>query len=156
MPAIANQPTTPRSAPLWRRFAALGYDSLILMALSMGYGALITSVKVALGSSGNDYHPMLQSPLYFLGWMGVLVGFFLYSWCRAGQTIGMRAWRLQVITQDSSTQKLSLKQAVLRCLLGSIGFMLLGAGYWYAWLNPHGDTWHDKLTHTKVVLVPKT
>ncbi|HMU67228.1 MAG TPA: RDD family protein, partial [Cellvibrionaceae bacterium] len=68
----AHQSSPPRSAPLWRRFAALGYDSLILMALSMGYGALITSVKVALGTPGHDYQPMLKSPLYFLGWLSVL------------------------------------------------------------------------------------
>ena len=57
MPTSANQSSPTRSAPLWRRFAALGYDSLILMALSMGYGALITSVKVALDTPAKTISP---------------------------------------------------------------------------------------------------
>lgn len=145
----------PRSAPLWRRFAALGYDSLILMALSMGYGALITSVKVAFGTPGNDYRPMLQSPLYFIGWMSVLIGFFLYSWCRSGQTIGMRSWRIQLISQVPNAKMVSIKQALLRCLFGSLGLLCIGAGYWYRLFNREGHTWQDVMTQTSVVLIPK-
>ncbi|HRH78562.1 MAG TPA: RDD family protein [Cellvibrionaceae bacterium] len=155
MPTSANQSPPTRSAPLWRRFAALGYDSLILMALSMGYGALITSVKVALGTPGQDYQPMLHSPLYFLGWLLVLVSFFLYSWCRSGQTIGMRAWRIQLIPQDSAQRALSIKQALARCLFGSLSMLALGAGYWYGWFNPEGNTWHDAMTQSRVIVIPK-
>jgi uncharacterized RDD family membrane protein YckC len=150
-----NQTSPTRSAPLWRRFAALGYDSLILMALSMGYGALITSVKVALGTQGQDYQPMLKSPLYFLGWLVVLVGFFLYSWCRSGQTIGMRAWRIRVIPNDSAHKALSLKQGLARCLLGTFSMLALGAGYWYGLFNREGNTWHDVKTQSRVILIPK-
>ena len=155
MLTTANKIPSTRSAPLWRRFAALGYDSLILMALSMGYGALITSIKVALGTPGEDYRPMLQSPIYFVGWLAVLVGFFLYSWCRSGQTIGMRAWRIQVIPQDPASKTLSINQALARCLCGAISFLLLGVGYWYRWFNKEGNTWHDVVTRSQVVLIPK-
>lgn len=121
----------------------------------MGYGALITSVKVALGTPGQDYQPMLHSPLYFLGWLLVLVSFFLYSWCRSGQTIGMRAWRIQLIPQDSAQRALSIKQALARCLFGSLSMLALGAGYWYGWFNPEGNTWHDAMTQSRVIVIPK-
>lgn len=153
MPATANPPTTPRSAPLWRRFAALGYDSLILMALSMGYGALITSLNVALGAKGQDYQPMLHNPLYFVGWVAVLASFFIYSWCKSGQTIGMKTWRIRLIPQDPAIATISLRQALLRCLFGLAGMLMLGAGYWYRWLNKDGRTWHDKMTASRVILV---
>ncbi|RYZ81198.1 MAG: RDD family protein [Moraxellaceae bacterium] len=155
MHATSNRPTPPRSAPLWRRFAALGYDSLILMALSMGYGALITSVKVAFGAPEQDYRPMLHSPVYFIGWMAVLIGFYLYSWCRSGQTIGMRSWRIQLIPQDPNAKLVSLKQALWRCLFGSLGLVFMGAGYWYRLFNREGNTWQDLMTQTQVVLIPK-
>jgi uncharacterized RDD family membrane protein YckC len=136
---------------MWRRLAALVYDSLILMALSMGYGALITSINVVFGAKGQDYQPMLHNPLYFIGWVAVLVGFFIYSWCKSGQTIGMKTWRIRLIPQDPNATGISLRQALLRCVFGTTGMLFLGAGYWYYWLNKDGFTWHDKMTASKVV-----
>lgn len=153
-PTSVNQAQT-RNAPIWRRFAALGYDSLILMALSMGYGALITSLNVVFGAKGQDYQPMLNNPIYFIGWIGVLVGFFLHSWCISGQTIGMRTWRIRLIPVDTTIKMVSLRQAALRCILGSAGLVFFGAGYWYRWFDTEGNTWHDKMTGTRVVMEPK-
>jgi uncharacterized RDD family membrane protein YckC len=155
MPQTSTNPAQTRSAPIWRRFAALGYDSLILMALSMGYGALITSLNVAFGVKGHDYQPMLHSPAYFLGWVAVLAGFFLHSWCKSGQTIGMRSWRIRLIPADPTLKHVSLRQASVRCILGCTGLLCFGAGYWYRWFNSEGNTWHDKMTATRVVFEPK-
>src|SRR5690625_7990866 len=50
MPANARTPaiSQPASARLLRRFAAMVYDSLLLMALALAYGALVTWLNVLL------------------------------------------------------------------------------------------------------------
>jgi uncharacterized RDD family membrane protein YckC len=152
-----NEPSTAPCQPgasLWRRFSALIYDSLILLALSMGYGALITSLGLLFGGSAQDYKPMFHSPLVFIGWLVVLEGFFVWSWVKSGQTLGMRAWRLQLVDRHSQRSP-SLKQTLLRSQLAKLSLLGLGAGYFYRWFNPTGDCWHDRITHTQVRLLPK-
>jgi uncharacterized RDD family membrane protein YckC len=69
----------------------------------------------------------------------------------------MRAWRIRVVAQQPNfSSPISLTQALLRCVLGTLGLMAAGAGYWCRWFNADGDTWHDQMTATRVVVVAKT
>ncbi len=148
---MSNPSATPPlpGASLWRRCAAFCYDSLIILALSMGYGALITSLAVLSGTQAQDYRPMWQTPWVFVGWWLVIEGFFIWSWRKSGQTLGMRAWRIQLVDANRQ-QPASLRQLLLRSQLGKLGLLALGAGYVYRWFNPSGDCWHDRITQTRV------
>ena len=54
--------TFPTSAPLWRRFAALVYDTFLLGAISMAYGAVVTAIGAAFGAEQTqDYSPMFEA-----------------------------------------------------------------------------------------------
>ena len=141
-------------APLWRRFAALLYDSFILLAISMLYGALVTLIYVmTTGNTSDNYQPMMDGWWFQLGWVLSLVSFYLFFWYRGGQTVGMRAWRLRLVSANQAP--LSAKQCLLRAALAPFCLAACGLGYFWAWIDQQSDCLHDKLSHTRVLLLPK-
>ena len=142
-------------APLWRRFAAMLYDSFILLAISFGYGALLTLVMAKIRSAPmGDYQPMFNHPAFFLGWVLTLCFFYGWFWWRCGQTVGMKAWRLQLVGSEPSNP-LNVKQIFIRLAAGIPSVALLGAGYWYQWFNKDKACLHDRVSQTVVVVLPK-
>lgn len=159
MPAHAQKHIAPQpvSARLLRRFAAMVYDSLLLMALALAYGALVVWLNVLLQgvpAEGERLHWGLWRLPVFLGMLVVLAGFFCFFWRRSGQTLGMRAWRLKLVDRDSAAPA-SLKQCVLRVVLAPVSLLCLGLGYFWHWLDPQRHTFHGRMSRTRVILLPK-
>ena len=106
--------------PLWRRLLALVYDLLIVVAIMMVavmIGLLLTHGQLV------DADGRLQA-LWFPLFEGVLVAaYFVTSWLRGGQTIGMRPWHIRVTRADGGAP--SLQQAVIRVLVAAAPLLLL-------------------------------
>ena len=83
-------------APLWRRLIAAVYDGLLLLGLWMAAALLDLLVRDQLFGLPRQWL-WLQCFYFVIG-----LGFFGWSWTRGGQTLGMRAWRLQVRRLDGS------------------------------------------------------
>ncbi len=79
--------------------------------------------------------------------------FFGWFWTRSGQTLGMQAWRLRVQQPDGSP--ISWRQALVRMGGAVLSALCLGAGYWWLLFDRERRTWHDRLSGTRVVLLPK-
>ena len=137
--------------PLWRRFAAMVYDCLLLAAISMAYGGVSITFNKFLFQSVTD---TASGPLFQLGWVLILTSFFCYFWRRGGQTLGMRAWRLQLVPKDKLTN-VSYRQCLLRCLFAMLSLLLLGIGYWWSLIDKNRQTLQDRLTKTEVILLSK-
>lgn len=150
-------------APLWRRLAAMVYDSFILVALSMAYGALVIAMVAIVGSAPipeNYERPLAFGPLFQFGWLLVIGGFFIFFWHRAGQTIGMRTWRLQLaplVEGDEPLIQSSIPYStcLIRIVCASLSLSLLGLGYLWCWFDADGHTLHDRLSKTQVLVTPK-
>lgn len=100
----------PLPAPLWRRLAAAAYDGLLLIGLWMA--AALAEVIVRDSVLGLPRHWIALQIYFFL----VGLAFFGWFWVRGGQTLGMRAWRLQVRRADGSALRwpiASLRYAVM-------------------------------------------
>ena len=106
--------------PLWRRLLALVYDLLIVVAIMMVavmMGLLLTHGQLV------DADGRLQA-LWFPPFEGVLVAaYFVTSWLRGGQTIGMRPWHIRVTRAHGGTP--SLQQALIRVLVAAAPLLLL-------------------------------
>ncbi len=113
--------TTLPPAGLFRRLAALIYDTLIIIAIEMMAAGIVMAVVFALNAAGllsyGEYadaadmlgkHPVL-SPLFTLYLAVVWIYFFVFFWTRAGQTLGMRAWKLRVRNAKDARRLQSLK-----------------------------------------------
>ncbi|WP_317931301.1 RDD family protein [Halioxenophilus sp. WMMB6] len=149
-----TEPSPYPHAPLWRKLAALLYDSLLIAAVSMAYGSIALTLKMKiLGYQLQAGERATLGLPGLLGWITVLVLFFAFFWRRGGQTLGMRAWRLRLVNMDN--QRPSWLACIARALLAGLSFAALGAGYWWQWLDRDHLTLHDRLSQTKVLLLPK-
>lgn len=147
------KPSDSPPAPLWRRLAALLYDLLLLAALSFGYSALaLLGHRLVAGPLAED--ELLTDGWWFqLGWLALIVGFYVYFWRRGGQTLGMRAWRIRLQSEDGALP--SFKQCLLRCVVAPPALAVAGAGYLWCLIDRQGATLPDRLSHTRVVVTPK-
>ena len=137
----------PTHAPLWLRLAALGYDLLVLVAVWMLVAGLV------LLAFGGDVDVAHQPPLYHVVLQAALLlvtgTYFALSWARAGQTIGMRAWRLHIV--DSTTRRApSLRNAVLRFAVALASALALGVGFLWCLFDREGRSWHDLAAGTRL------
>lgn len=127
--------------------AAFIYDLLILAALSM----VLSAIYVAL--AGEGFHERrLPLTLFQLDWIAMVSAYYLISWRRAGQTIGMRAWRIKV--SNSSNTPLSWSECWKRLGAGLVNLAILNLG-WLGYLLPAQKSLTDHLSHTRIERLPK-
>lgn len=90
-----SNPAVP--APPWRRLCAAVYDGLVFLGLCMS--ALLIEMIVRENLLGLPKNLLwLKLMLFCVG-----LGFFGWFWVHGGQTLGMRAWRLQVRRLDGAS-----------------------------------------------------
>ncbi len=137
-------------APLWRRFAAMIYDSFIILAISMAYGAISLLIYTSIFQKENtDYTPVLDGYFFQLGWLFTIVGFYSFFWHNAGQTVGMRAWKIRI--QNEKGLRPGYMTCVFRFFLSIPSLLFLGLGYFYAILDPKRRGLHDLISKTETV-----
>ncbi|KJY81740.1 transmembrane protein [Vibrio galatheae] len=147
-------------AGLFRRLGALLYDALIVIAIEMMAAGIVVAILHALMAMGlfslngfedvSDFlssHPV-WSPIYTAYLASVWIYFFVFFWTRAGQTLGMRAWKLHMISTDGSP--VTVTQALIR--IGTSGF---GLANLTVPLDPKKRGFHDIWAKTQVVVLPK-
>ena len=125
-------------AGLLRRLAALSYDLLLTIALAfiatfallpLSYGeAILTSTQ---GVVGHMYHALL---------LLLTFGYFGLCWTRSGQTLGMKAWHIRLLSADD--ERCNWADAVVRCTIGAVLTQMAVAG---AVLLLRHDEWPEIL-----------
>lgn len=137
-----------KPATLMRRVLAMVYDGLIVLAIWMLVGGIAVglnngeAVESGLGQAG------LKSALLCTTFL-----FFGLCWTKAGQTLGMLAWRLRV--QNHLGTKISWRQALFRFFGGALSIVCLGLGFWVMLFSDEKLAWHDRWSDSVVVLTPK-
>ena len=139
--------TSPRPH-LLRRLGAAAYDTLICAALVMAVGLTFTLLMGGVTDDMRGPGPAGQALLQ-LASIAVPAAYFLGSWTRGGQTVGMRPWRLRVV--DATGGAISLKAATIRLVTALLSWAPLGLGFWWALFDRDRLTWHDRLSRTHLV-----
>ncbi|TXH05059.1 MAG: RDD family protein [Nevskiaceae bacterium] len=134
-------------APLWRRLAAAVYDALLLLGLWLSSTFIAWIVAHLFG------HDVLP-PTFMRAYLFVITfGFFGWFWTHGGQTLGMRAWRLQLRRTDGTA--LNWPIAMLR-FAAAIPAWLFLLGILWSLLDHRRRCWHDLAAGTEVLQMPKT
>ncbi len=149
LPAVTTT-TNNLSPSLLRRLTAMLYDTLLLVALVAAVNALALGVMVRI--TAGEQQVLNAHLVQFLTALSV-VGFFSVFWLNGGQTLGMQAWRIKLV--DFQGGPPSAGMAVLRCLGAFLSAACLGLGYLWCLVDRNHRYWHDYLSGTELVLLPK-
>ena len=123
------------------------YDAILLAAIIM-----ICFIPVPLLS--DSFRNSMAGKLCLQGYIAlILFLFFGWFWTHNGQTLGMRAWRLRVVSHDG--QAITWLAAAKRFGLAMLSFAGFGIGYLLSLFHADNMCLHDLYSSTKVVLVEK-
>ncbi len=128
--------------PLPRRLLAMLYDTVILL------GLLMLASAIALPFGG--VNKVAFHDFWFTLWLWtVCFAYLAICWRYGGMTVGMRAWKVRLISDDG--QIISWSRCLLRFLVGVVSLAVFGLGIFWALVDPKNRTWHDLATHTLLV-----
>jgi len=166
-------------AGLLRRLAALVYDGLLLFAVTMVAGFLLVPFTGTVEIGEQKTSQNIFNPFMLVYYLAVYYLFFTWFWTHGGQTLGMRAWHMRLVTADGNI--INWKQGLFR--------YLVSLPMWFFWVIAIGkssnafvipfleqvpnwvifalatiwllvdhlpNNWRDRLTSTRVIHVPKT
>ena len=138
--------TSGSNAGFGRRLAALVYDGFLLLALLMIYtGAVLLFTRHAMLPENSGWWVYL----YRAGLLAVIGAYYVLNWSHGGQTLGMRAWQLRIVTTDG--RPLQWRTALLRFLCGFLAWAPAALGVLWLYLDPERLAIHDRLSGTRVV-----
>ncbi len=83
----------------------------------------------------------------------VLFIFFGWFWTHRGQTLGMRAWRIKVISDNNG--EISWGLALKRFIFAFAGLALGGIGFIWSLFHPQNMTLHDLYSGSKMIMLEK-
>ncbi|RLA25159.1 MAG: RDD family protein [Gammaproteobacteria bacterium] len=132
---------------LRRRFGAILYDSLLVLALL--FLATLPFIGMRSGESVEPATTLHQLTLLF-----VVYVFFVGFWSGYGRTLGMQSWRLRIETADGA--KPSYAAASLRFFAAILSWLPVGLGFWWQLWDADRLTWHDRISGTRLRYYPKT
>jgi uncharacterized RDD family membrane protein YckC len=136
--------------PSYRILGSAIYDWLVILGLLMIAGFLAVQLNL-LFTGAEAIAP--HNRLFQIYLVAIIIGYYFYFWRRSGQTVGMKAWRIRLVTLNGDS--LSIRHMSLR-MLGAVpafGLCLLGI-VWHYW-DKAGLNWHDHISQTKLVYRPK-
>jgi uncharacterized RDD family membrane protein YckC len=143
-----NDLATFPAAGLLRRLAAMFYDGLLVIAIVM---IAATPIVILAGGSPAPGWPRTVFRLYLLA---VVFVFHAWFWIHGGQTLGMRAWRLILVADDGGP--VGWRAAAKRFAAAALSLAAAGFGFWWILVDRERRAWHDRLSGTRVVSLPKS
>ena len=132
-----------RPCGLGRRLLAISYDALVVLGLLL----LAAVIALPMDFPGQQ---AFGDPLFTLYLAAVWFLYEAWCWRRAGMTLGMRAWRIRLVSGDGET--ISWAKCLLRFLVGIVSFAALGAGLFWSLVDRHNRGWHDLAAGTRLVV----
>jgi uncharacterized RDD family membrane protein YckC len=136
-------------ASLFKRLGAMLYDFLLFGSAVLVVGFISMLAITSLTGTQNVAPGSLFAKLFFAYLLIFGYFFFGWFWTHGGQTLGMRAWKLEVITLNG--QSINWTQALFRYIYSIISWMPLGAGYLWMLVDKNNLTFHDRISKTAII-----
>ena len=146
-----NDAAAPALPGLPRRIGALVYDGLLLLAVLM-----VATLPWVLTRGNADpdtlnFEPL--GPLYQVYIALIWYAYFAIGWCRGGQTLGMKSWRLKLVRTNGGA--VTPAQALIRLLVAPVAWLPIAAGILWQYVDRDGLTWQDRASGTRIVVLRK-
>lgn len=141
----AGPPKAHETCALPRRLLIMLYDFLPALAI------VFIAALVALPLTGDRVNVGLTSVPDAFYTLYILAAWFAYygvCWVYSGQTLGMRAWKTEVVTEDGHPP--GWRASLIRFVSAFLSFAPAGLGLWAALLRDDRACWHDRLSGTRL------
>ena len=135
-------PVDAQPCSLLRRLGCMVYDTLIIAALLLAISAL-----TLLARGGRPIAPEAFS-FQLLLLLAVYL-YFAWNWRLAGQTPGMRAWRVHI---DTPGGRVGWWQTAARFAVAVLSIGLFGAGLIGSLFDSRRRTWHDRASGSRLIV----
>lgn len=136
------EPADDEPVGLLRRLAAVLYDSLLVLAL-----VFLATVPLVILNDGEAIPA--QAWWYRAYLLAIVGGYFVFFWMRGGETLGMKSWRVMLVSRGGGP--VTLRQAAIRAGAAALSWLPAGAGFLWSLVDADGLAWHDRLSHTLLV-----
>ena len=148
-----SAPTNVTLASFWKRLFAWFYDLLgalgiFILALSLGELLLFIITLPFVDDFTSVSQAASQSFFWGLYLFAAVQYYYVWCWVKGGQTVGMKAWKLQLYRADG--QLLNWKEAYVRSFV-SLG----GISNLWSLVDSEKRGLHDLVYDTRVVELPK-
>jgi len=127
---------------LLRRFGGIFYDFFLLLTVLFIASFIVV---IPTGITPEDRFFFLYQAYIFL----VAFVFFAWFWTRGGQTLGMRTWKIKLVTEDGS--KVTWSKSLIRFAVSMISWLAFGLGFLWSLRDKQHRTWHDIASKTKLI-----
>jgi uncharacterized RDD family membrane protein YckC len=147
-----NDVTDNTPAGLGKRLLAIIYDLFLLAALLFVAEILpvVLNHGIAISRDNGLLVFYVIHPLYLLI---VCFGFLGWFWTHGGQTLGMKTWRLKIVSLQGGA--ISWRQAGLRYVSALLSWLCAGLGFAWSLFDKDKRCWHDRVSATKMVCISK-
>ena len=119
-----------------RRLGSIIYDFFLVFSFVFFVEGVIIII--------NNKQAITSSLFFYFLTLPLIYTYFSMSWIRGKQTLGMRAWKFEIMQKDGSN--VTQKQSLIRFLLAIIS--LLGIGFIFQFFNKHKLPLHDYYSET--------
>ncbi len=130
-----------RPCGLLRRGLIILYDLLPATAI------VFIAALIALPLTGDQVR-LGRDPLFTVYVLGAWFVYLGLCWTLAGQTLGMRAWKVEIVTAVG--QRPGWGRCLGRFLAAGLSLAPLGLGFLLAVLRRDRACWHDRLSGTRL------
>lgn len=153
-PALGGQPAPLAYAGLQLRVVAFILDVLVLISIFMLFVAAILALLLIDSSNSNpsDRAFLISAGILALYIFAFVPLYHLLLWTWRGQTVGMMAVRIKVLSRTGG--RVSLGRAALRLFVYPASVVPLLMGIAIALIDRENRTLHDQLAGTVVVELP--
>ena len=126
-------------ASLIKQLAAMIYDSLLIFA--------ILFVATAVLLIFNQGEAIESNPSFNFLLVFILFTFYAWFWQKSGQTLGMRVWKIRIVSDLGCNP--GWGTSFLRLGFAVLSMLCFGLGYLWRLFRPY--TWHDRLSQTRII-----
>lgn len=139
---MTDSPEAPCRPSLFRHLGAMLYDSLLLLSILLLAGL----IAVALNSGKAIGH---GNPFFFIYLLAVSFLFYGWFWTHGGQTLGMRSWKIKLVSYDNG--EVSWQRAFIRFSIALVSWFPAGLGFWWQYLGKGKYNWPDQISGTHLL-----
>lgn len=145
---MSNTDTQEPSLPpviLLRRIMAIFYDLFLLAAILFLATALANAINQGKAIDQNSPY-IIFLDIYLVS---IIFFYFGWFWTHGGQTLGMKTWKIKLISNDS--QVINWKQALIREITAAISWLFLGLGFFWSLFDQQKRCWHDISSNSTLI-----